>query len=158
MLKLFGRKGSKKSIITCKSLKHWMVGYGNFYVLINKVDRTDWSLFRRVAMCLHWSQPTISPSIYLVELLNNAGVRSKKQPVLSNLKSLLVKETTGACDGVQTHEWPGLKHRALRLPYEYSTFELPSHLTISLTTFHLKPLPVTVMQVVLLGVVLTLEQ
>ena len=37
MLKLFGRKSFKMSVITCKTLKRCMVGYGNFYVLINKV-------------------------------------------------------------------------------------------------------------------------
>jgi len=31
-----------------------MVGYGNFYDIINKVGRTDLGLFRSVAVCLHW--------------------------------------------------------------------------------------------------------
>jgi len=43
MLKLFGRKSAKRSIITC------MVGY----TLINNVDRTDFSLFTSVAMSLY---------------------------------------------------------------------------------------------------------
>jgi len=76
-----------------------MVGYGNFYDLINKVGRTDLGLFRSVAVCLHWcscsrflfmiclalywhkSQSTIRSS--KGGLWNNARIHSKIQSVLT---------------------------------------------------------------------------
>ena len=54
MFKLFGRTTSRKSMITCKTLKQCMVGYRTFYALSNNVDRTDLGLFRSAAVCLHW--------------------------------------------------------------------------------------------------------
>ena len=87
MFKLFGRTTSRKSIITCNTLKHCMVRYGTFYALSNTVDRTDLGLFRSAAVCLHWCncsffvddyfnkgailtkpQSTIRPSMYIVGL------------------------------------------------------------------------------------------
>ena len=105
-------------------------------------------------MCLHWSNCYILCWwLFLTRELywdkSQYTIRSSIDLVFCSMRQrerLMV---------FQTHDWPGLKPRTLGLPCEHSTVELPRHLVISPTTFHLKPNPVTCMKVVLLKEVLT---
>ena len=40
-----------------------------------------------------------------IAYVNHARINSWNQPVLSKKSSFLLKETTGAFDGAQTHDW-----------------------------------------------------
>ena len=73
----------------------------------------------------------LGPQFILVWLGNQAWIFTCNQPVLNNEGSFLLKETMGAFDGVQTHDWPKTSQTRYLLPLLF-----PWPKTITLIAHH----------------------